>query len=105
MTDPAMPFVERHRIASQQPPHKSREFLGFRSEQEVKVVPHKRPGQAVGRGLLKQTGIPLEKGGPVGIIEKNILSFYPSHHDMLEDIQTIYASRSGHRKKHTIDVV
>ena len=60
------------------------------------MVSHESPCLTFGPGFLKQQGKPLEKGRPVGIIEKNVLSLDPPHNDMLEDVQVIYSSGSWH---------
>jgi hypothetical protein len=60
------------------------------------VISHQRPRQAFGAGLHQQKIYPLEKGIPIGIIEKNRVFLDAPHYDVLQKIRMIDSRCSWH---------
>lgn len=84
-----MSEVEVDGVSREKPAHERGEEGVTRPKKKMKVVGHKRPGQALGTGLTKKLGEVFYKAVPVAIIAKNVTSLHATNHDVLKKTGSI----------------
>jgi hypothetical protein len=99
-----VPMIESDGITGEKPPHDRGDGSGARSQQEVEMIRHERPGKTGSGGIEKNLAEPFQKADTVSIILENAFSLDSSTDYMMQGTRSIYASFARHVWKITTDI-
>lgn len=83
MAGSLMAKVEDHRIAGQKPQHEDGKPCLPWAEQQVKMIVHECPGQAVGAGFEQEFSKAIEKQVAIIVVKEDVAPLDASDDDML----------------------
>lgn len=91
-----MSQVKVNGITGEQFAHEGRKQDPSRSQQEMNVIGHEGPGEAIGIGLDKKFRKALQKALSVAVIAKNIAPINATDDNVLQKVRNIKAGGSWH---------
>jgi hypothetical protein len=94
---PLMPAVKADCVPGENFPHQITERFAPGTDQEMKVVGEKGPGQALTTGLEQSLFEAAEKIVTVPFTEKNLLAIMAADDDVVDSAREVDSLMSGHR--------
>ena len=91
-----MSQIEVNGIPGEQFAHEGRKQRSARSKQEMNMIGHERPGEAIGTGLDKKFRKALQKALSVAVIAKNVAPINTTDDNVLQNVRHIKAGGSWH---------
>jgi hypothetical protein len=88
--------IEIDGIAGQEPAHEEGQTGPARTEQQMNVVGHQRPGEAFGAGLDEELREVEEESPVVGIVAEDVAAIDSADDHVLEQIGNIETGGSWH---------
>ena len=91
-----MAVVEIDRVAGQQPSHDVGQAILAWPQQQMEVIGHECPGEALSVRLDEQHRQALEKSSPIAVVGKDITAIDAADDDVLEQVEKIKTRCTGH---------